>query len=314
MNGFGKIGRYWHTLRYLKPVQFYGRAWFRLARPKPDIALAPPVRRMNENWQMPARRPASLIGPEEFVFIGQAGRLSEVGWDGDAREKLWRYNQHYFYDLNASGGGNRYKWHQALLDNWVENNPPAKGNGWEPYPTSLRIVNWIKWALAGNDLSSDCKHSLAIQARWLTKRLEIHLLGNHLFSNAKALVFAGLYFKGMEADRWLGQGLRILQREVDEQILPDGGHFERSTMYHVLALEDMLDLCNVTNCYPDALAKSQYEQAAKWPDIIAKMRRWLKVMVHPDDNISFFNDAALEIAPALNEIDAYAFRLGVRRC
>jgi uncharacterized heparinase superfamily protein len=38
--------------------------------------------------------------------------------------------------------------------------------------------------------------------------------------------------------------LRILEREVREQILADGGQFERSTMYHALALEDMLDLCN----------------------------------------------------------------------
>ncbi len=33
--------------------------------------------------------------------------------------------------------------------------------------------------------------SLAIQARYLTRRLEHHLLGNHLLANAKALVYAG---------------------------------------------------------------------------------------------------------------------------
>ncbi len=310
MGIFGKIERYWHTLRYLKPVQFYGRARFRLARPMPDFAPAPPIRKANENWQIPAHRIASLIGPDEFVFFGQAGKLYDVGWDGDTREKLWRYNQHYFDDLNALEAEKRVDWHRLLLNNWVKNNPPAKGNGWEPYPTSLRIVNWIKWALAGNKLSVGCEHSLAIQARWLTKRLEIHLLGNHLFSNAKALVFAGLYFEGVEADRWLTLGLKILQREVNEQILSDGGHFERSTMYHVLALEDMLDLYNITNCYPDVLENVQRAQVAKWSGIIANMRHWQKVMAHPDGAISFFNDAAHEITPAINEIDDYAGRMG----
>jgi hypothetical protein len=39
-----------------------------------------------------------------------------------------------------------------------------------------------------------------MQVRFLRKRLEVHLLGNHLFANAKALVFAGLYFSGDEAE------------------------------------------------------------------------------------------------------------------
>ena len=30
-----------------------------------------------------------------------------------------------------------------------------------------------------------------------------------------------------------------------EQILKDGGHFERSPMYHSIVLEDILDLVNV---------------------------------------------------------------------
>jgi len=52
--------------------------------------------------------------------------------------------------------------------------------------------------------SSGMLESLAIQAGYLRKRLEIHLLGNHLLANAKALVFAGLFFRG----RIVGSGLR----------------------------------------------------------------------------------------------------------
>ena len=92
-------------------------------------------------------------------------------------------------------------------------------------------MNWIKWALAGNRLSNEALHGLVVQIRYLVKRLEIHLLGNHLFANAKALVFAGLFLSGSEPDCWLNTGLRILAREVPEQILADGGHFERSPMY-----------------------------------------------------------------------------------
>jgi uncharacterized heparinase superfamily protein len=90
--------------------------------------------------------------------------------------------------------------------------------------------------------------SLAVQARWLRRHIEWHLLGNHLFVNAKALVFAGLFFAGDEAAEWLAQGSeRFWVREVPEQVLPDGGHFELSPMYHAIILEDVLDLLNAAH-------------------------------------------------------------------
>lgn len=302
---------YWHTLRHLRPVQFYGRLWFRFIHPRPNLASPPMLRQGQGRWQAPVPAFPSLVGPGQFVFLNQQGSLDELGWDGQQRDKLWRYNQHYFQDLNASNAHLRADWHRALFSDWLAQNPPATGTGWEPYPTSLRIVNWIKWALAGNELSRACIDSLAVQARWLTRRLEIHLLGNHLFANAKALVFVGLYFKGPEAERWLKLGLDILDKEVPEQILPDGGHFERSTMYHALALEDMLDLCNVGALYINELDDSGRHQLDAWQARLPLMRAWLEAMSHPDGEISFFNDAAFGIAPLPQQLIDYANRLGI---
>jgi len=223
---------------------------------------------------------------------------------------LWLYNLHYFDDLNAADADSRTAWHASLVERWIAENPAGIGVGWEPYPLSLRIVNWVKWSLAGNELSDRAKHSLAVQARYLSKRLEVHLLGNHLFANAKALVFAGAFFEGAEADGWLRLGMDILNREIPEQILPDGGHFERSTMYHALAFEDMLDLVNLAHAFPTAFRTWQTE-TARWPALAAGMGRWLNVMCHPDGEISFFNDAAIGIAPSPENLLDYAQRLHV---
>lgn len=249
-----------------------------------------------------------MTGPQSWLFLNEAGHLSEIGWDGPQREKLWRYNQHYFDDLNALDVTDRIQWHKTLVGDWVAHNPPGKGNGWEPYPLSLRVVNWVKWALGGADLSEAAVQSLAVQVRWLTGRLENHLLGNHLFANAKALVMAGLFFEGSEADTWLEKGLRILAREVPEQLLSDGGHFERSTMYHALALEDMLDLVNATQCFARRLSPAQRDQVSEWPQRALDLHTWLQVMCHPDGEISLFNDAAFDIAPGVAELNSYARR------
>ncbi|MCC7279507.1 MAG: alginate lyase family protein [Chromatiaceae bacterium] len=362
------IARYWHTLRYLLPVQFYGRLWFRLYRPTPDRRPAQAARPVPGGWVPPVAKPVSLLGPTTFRFLNETHALAGAGheaagggdpWNDPARDKLWLYNLHYFDDLGAApspqpsplageGWGEgvqvardqRLHWHLALLQRWVAENPPGHGNGWEPYPTSLRIVNWIKWSLTFASerggvpalLPPACLQSLAVQTRWLSQRLEHHLLGNHLFANAKALVYAGAFFVGPEADRWRGLGLRLMARELDEQILPDGGHFERSPMYHAILLEDVLDLINLAGAYPklfggtetvavdvdgidavagvDAVTRANAIGGATavshWRAKATAMLDWLAAMTHPDGAISFFNDAAFGIAPTLADLERYA--------
>lgn len=275
-----------------------------------DARVAPPLRQCTGGWVAPARRRASMLAPSRFRFLNEAHDVSDVGWDDAELSKLWRYNLHYFDDINAADGSLRSAWHVSVMARWIAENPPARGSGWEPYPTSLRIVNWIKWALDGNMLPADAVQSLAVQTRWLSSRLEHHLLGNHLFSNAKALIFAGLFFAGDEADSWLEMGMRIVAAQLPEQILPDGGHFERSTMYHALALEDVEDLCNVASNYVGALPLQLQSSANAWRQLLSPMRRWLRAMCHPDAQIAFFNDAAFAVAPTPTELELYAQRLG----
>lgn len=299
--------RYFHTLKYLKPVQFYGRLWFRYHQPKVDLADEPPRRKLTGHWQSPAQRRQSLITHNRARFLDEEHEIAgAAAWEDPTHEKLWLYNLHYFDDLNAIAANERTAWQRQLISRWVDENSPGKGTAYEPYPTALRIVNWIKWVLAGNELDSFALHSLGVQTRWLAQRLEWHLLGNHLFVNAKALVFAGLFFEGPEANRWLKKGLSILAKQIPEQILADGGQFERSPMYHALALEDLLDLLNISRAYP----VSQHPLFERLPETIGKMRHWLIAMTHPDGEISFFNDAAIGIAPSPNQLEAYALRMG----
>lgn len=304
----GSLARYWHTVRHLRPVQVYGRLWFRLAAPAPDRRPAPRIRAARGVW-CPCPRRASMTGSATLSLVGVERALaSPADWNRAEWTKLWLYNAHYFDDLVASGADRRTAWHRALIARWVAENPPARGNGWEPYPTSLRIVNWIKWACAGHRLEEAVVDSLAVQVRHLRRRLEVHLLGNHLWANAKALAFAGAFFEGSEADAWRGKGLALIGRELDEQVLRDGGHVERSPMYHALVLEDLLDLVQLADRFPGRVPEAG---PARWREVAGRMLRWLRVMTHPDGGIAFFNDAALGVAPDLAALTDYARAVGV---
>lgn len=301
-------GTLWRTVRHLKPSQVTGRIARRIVRPRLPDRPVPPRAAVTGPWHPPARREPSFRSPATFDLLGECHALDAVGWEGPGPARLWRYNQHYFDDLNARGASSRANAHRRLVERWLAENPPTRGTGWEPYPTSLRIVNWIRWSLSGQPLPESAAASLAAQARWLALNIETHLLGNHLFANAKALVHAGLFFEGDEADAWLATGRAILEREIPEQILTDGGQFERSPMYHALAVEDMLDLLDVIGALGNGRTGGLASTVAAR---VPAMLRFLRAMTFPDSRLARFNDSADGVAPANEELYRLASELSL---
>jgi uncharacterized heparinase superfamily protein len=305
------VATYLRTIRYLRAEQILGRARRRWFHPRLVAAVRVAPRAMTGRWSPPARIAARLTAEGEARFLGVARRLEQTAWEESSVSRLWRYNLHYFDDLTASESASRARLHGTLMERWIAENPPPRGTGWEPFPTSRRIVNWIKWSLGGRALSPDALRSLATQARWLATRLEWHLLGNHLFSNAKALMFAGSFLESEGDDaRWRARGGRILAHEIPEQVLADGGHFERSPMYHAAALEDALDLINVMRAFPMPSDPARARLEETLSERVPGMLRWLELMSHPDGSPALFNDCAEGIAPTLAELVDYAARLG----
>ncbi len=275
------LGRTFRTVRHLKPVQITNRIRRRLLRAKPRCAPAPPLR---------------SLGP----LVAPCARTEAVA--GEPGSRLHLYNLHYQDALRAPGLSAAAK--QAMVSDWIVANPPLQGAGWEPYPLSLRIVNWIFWILDGNAPHQRILDSLASQVRAVEDQLEYHLLGNHLWANAKALVFAGLFFEGDEAEAWLAKGLAIAEAERAEQFLADGGHFELSPTYHQLLTEDLLDLINLA-------AAARVTLGAEWTLAAGRALAWLAVMTRPDGRVPLFNDATEESAPSTAALNAYAGRLGL---
>ena len=302
---FKKIQLLFNTVKYLKAGQILNRIKRKFIKPRVSLFDIPKNSHPYSKIKPVVRCSKRIYGESSFKFLNKEFTLKvSEDWNAKNQDKLWLYNLHYFDDLNGVNSEQRAVWHSSLIQKWIKDNPPGFGNGWEPYPSSLRIVNWIKWFLLGHNARQMWLNSLAIQTRFLSKNLEYHLLGNHIFTNAKALIFSGLFFKGVEADHWYQLGVSIIDREIPEQILADGGNFELSPMYHAIFLEDLLDLVNIHQAYGRNLPDS-------FESKIVQMLEWLKVMCHPDGEISFFNDSTLGVAPSFSDLLSYADRLGI---
>ncbi len=295
------------TVAYLRPVQVVNRLWRKRAIGAVREAPVPPRAGLAPRVAWPTYF-SCWDGGGQFTFLSETFPcVTAADWNAAARKKLWLYNLHYFDCLRTAEGAADVTRACALIRRWIAENPVGRGNGWEPYPISLRVVNWIKWLTVNREkigaASSAIDQSLAVQVRYLAKRLEYHLLANHLLANAKALVFAGLAFTGDEAAGWLKKGLALYRAQLPEQVLADGVHFELSAMYHSIMLEDVLDCVNLAR-------GAAHEEAAFLNDFAERMMAALDLLVGPDGAIVKFNDAADGIALAPATLTAYAAALG----
>ena len=292
--------RFFRTISYLKFRQIFYQIIRRLSPKKKAFPITASVN-LRPKVKMSTTLLRQMQGEEnEFTFLSITKRFDSAAFDWKSPEcsRLWRYNLHYFDYLNEK---NRpWKNKAFLLDSWITKNPQDTPDAWDPFPVSLRIVNWIKFFLSQEKRNNFEKHwlrSLYEQVLWLEKNIEYHLLANHYFKNGKALIFAGIFFDGNDAGRWFKKGLTIIEKEIDEQILDDGGHFERSPMYHSMILEDCLDLFNILGC-------SKLQKARELRRMLSQkasaMLVFLHGMCHPDGDIALFNDSAfgIEAQPA----------------
>jgi hypothetical protein len=242
----------------------------------------------------PVPRPVSVEG-ERFTFLNLQAPFA--GWNDTARGMLWAYNLNYFDFLNQPGmteeeGG---RW----IDRFIQS-LPANRVGLDPYPIALRGINWVKFFARYPEAATRQRlDALHAQYRLLLRKPERHLLGNHLLEDYFSLFAVSLYLG--DTARHAGIARRLL-RELDEELLADGGHFEQSVMYHCILLDRLLDCLNIAQALSPCPSLRPYAE---------RMLGYLQAICYADGSYPLFNDAALGIAPTPAELFDYARRLGL---
>ncbi|HEX7050661.1 MAG TPA: alginate lyase family protein [Longimicrobiales bacterium] len=258
---------------------------------------------------------AEAVAAAQFRFLNHAESLSSIDWCRRYVSHLWNYHLHYFeyaVDLAAA-----YRWSQddrfreafeRLAGSWIDGAPPGHGDGWEPYALSQRIIHWsLALILFGGALTTAVRErlrgSLGAQLAFLEKRLEWHVLANHLQKNFAALAVGGLLFRGPRAARWRRRGVGGMQAALQAQVLPDGGHYERSPMYHACALADHLLLVALLRSV-GAIPPSRISRR------LVRMLAAYGSFSRSDGTLHLFNDSANGAAPSRATIARLASLLG----
>lgn len=303
---FQRIERAWQFGRHISPRKMMRRLvlnvqrWLQDTRAPLDMAAA--------NVKLRRTLPAPIFLPRVpgavqrdgngliFRFLGRdvVFASGQVDWDApgpDPALQLWRMNLHYMEYLETVDDA----LFEELVNAWLDANdsvrPGAWRDAWNAYALSIRVVVWLQQLAArpgiSNSLRERMAHSISRQVRYLARHLETDIGGNHLIKNIKALLWAGASFEGSEALRWTAMGRKLLCRELNVQVLPDGVHYERSPSYHAQVFADLLE-CRAV------LLHSLEELESVLPE----MAQALVDLAHPDGFCAQFNDAGLNMAYA----------------
>jgi hypothetical protein len=306
-----EILRYYHTLRHLKSKQALHQLLKRISPVKrilnKDFYLQKEIHGYDLHFTEFIKKSSCLTGEKSFRFLNTEDEFH--GWNDLRNGRLWNYNLNYMDYLLQE----KMSYMEGLK--WIEKfiSELSPGNyGMEPYPLSLRGMNWIKFLVANRSLIPHSQldrieGSLYAQYLILAANPEYHIMGNHLLKNGLSLLFGAYYFRD---SRLYSKAKTILGRELDEQVLDDGGHFELSPMYHQIVLEYLLDCINLT-CSNDHVFPDLDLLLLKMRSKAEKMIGWLSEMTLPDGNIPLFNDSAEGIAPVTGELVQYSSRLGI---
>lgn len=240
---------------------------------------------------------------QKFEFLNLLHDFTnKIDWNYNGFGKLWTYNLNYFDFLNQKNSITKKG--LDLIKDYIGAESHLQ-DGLEPYPISLRGINWIKFLSRNQIKDHAINQTLYKHYQRLHHNLEYHLLGNHLLENGFSLFFGAYYFKD---DQFYKKAESILKTELEEQVLNDGAHFELSPMYHQILLHRLLDCINLAELNPWKsnrllpLLKGKAE----------KMLSWLQTVTFSNGNIPMVNDSAYGIAPSSEDLFDYANDLGLR--
>ncbi len=297
------LSLYFHTLKYLRWQQVFYRLKYVLYPRKPGIGLQEKL----TLTPLP-ERVEDLLVKDIYTPPGTFNLLNirkdydgEMDWNDGGQGKLWLYHLCAMDYLNQEGMTRDVG--LSLMDS-LRGYSGLK-EGMESWPLSLRLMNIVRFVIRHKIDNPEINGWIKVQYDYLGRHIEWHLMANHLLENLFALTTVSILLREEHAAIRYGT---LLHKQLKEQILADGGHFERSPMYHAVILNRILDLYNLqlsNSGHPSPLAQSILKDYAE------RMLGWLEQMTMPDGTWAHFQDSTGDVAPMTKELVSYSARLGI---
>lgn len=271
-----------------------------------DLVLVP-----TDPWPGDADRGAAIVNGE-FRLSGQTLPSSAPDWLSDRAGEDVVAQLHAFEwlrDLRALSGDAARRQARLLVSDWLDRHDRWHELAWRPDVLGLRVSNWLGThdffcASADDDFRLAVFASLARQVKHLSRVLPGPLAGAPLLYAVKGLIYGAVCLP--DAVHKLEPALKLLERELAQQILPDGGHVQRDPAVHLTLLRHLVDMRGVLRAARAAGLDVDAPPALQ--RAIDRMAPALRFYRHGDGGLCLFNGSnecePVLIDAVLNQADA----------
>jgi len=248
--------------------------------------------KLNERWPGDVKRGAAVLAGE-IEFFGVLVRNPMPVWFPPTASPDWLAEWHGFgwlADLIGVGAAARDP-ARALVQSWLLESSAWHPIAWRSDVVATRIFAWIVHfeEIAGREADRPLRRamlaSIARQVRHLARTAAWELTGAPRLRALKGLI-GGIAALGGSTKR-MARALRVLDRELLVQILPDGGHRTRSPSVQLAVLRDLIDIRAV-------LRAAQVEIPPSLQQAIERMAPMLRFFRHGDRRLALFNHSVEE--------------------
>lgn len=241
-------------------------------------------------WPGQAARGAAIL-KGEFAFYGELAAGARLSWRSVGMSERWLCELHSFAwlrDLRALGGDPARRRARELTVDWLQQQATWHRLSWRPDVLGRRLFAWLGsydffCASATDEFRDQYFTGIIRQGRHLSRALPGRITGEPLLAAIKGLIVAGLAVRGHE--KWVDQGLTLLERELDQQILADGGHVSRNPGVQLQVLQHMVDLRN-------ALSVAGREAPPGLLSAIDRAAPFVRMLRHGDGKMALFNGSS----------------------
>ena len=243
----------------------------------------------------------------KFYFLGAKFEFSDnIDWHYDPKDKkrwiikkydekninyngspkdvkiVWELNRHqYFFTLaKAYILTKDEKYSRCIVSHiklWIEQNSNFIGINWSsPLEISIRLISWIFaidliknseiYQKNQNEINKEIyKHIIYLYYHLSNDRL-IHT--NHLIGELTGIIFACMIYDFPEKNKILHKSLKILEKEIKNQIFSDGVSKEQSASYHRFVIDFLTLVVNYSKRFEIPISERFFSKLEKMIDYV----------------------------------------------
>ncbi|MCP1230629.1 heparinase II/III family protein [Acetobacter indonesiensis] len=223
----------------------------------------------------------------QTLFEGELRNLQHRQWDNPAwpdSYRRWLQSFGWLRDLRELGADSARIKARSLVATWITM-PAAERPVSDPSITGARLAAWLSYyeffaAAADDNFRQSLMAALIMEARSIMALMPDEAEGWHALTALKGLLAVAVAVP--DHPEFLSRYLKLIDDEIEEQILPDGGHKTRCPEDQFQTVRELAEMLSILQAGRLPLPTTLMEAADRAAPVLRAMR-------HGDGGLMLFN-------------------------